>query len=79
MLRNLRIFLDKVLDMNQIDVTQDEDDEDKALYEKIECHLIGCVSVVCHAIKNNEDAKTKNVITINIYRLYLNINESNHK
>lgn len=82
MLHNIRIYLDKVLEMNQIDVTQDEDDEDKAVYEKIECHLIGCLSVVCHVIKNNQDAKTKNVIIImiiNIRCLLLNINELNHK
>lgn len=67
-LRNIRFHLDKVLEMNQVDTIDDEDndDEDKTKFEKIECHLIGCVSVVCHAVKRNNDAKMKTVIIINI-------------
>jgi len=68
-LRNMRLYLDQILQMNQIDDVnnQHEDNEDKEKYDQIESHLIGCVSVVCHGIKNNHDSKIKNVIMINIY------------
>lgn len=53
--------------MNQVDEIID-DIQDKAVYDKIECHLIGCVSVVCNAINQNHDAKVENVtIVFNIY------------
>lgn len=63
-LRNIRLHLDKVLEVNQVDILNDED-EDKETYETIECHLIECISVICHSIKNNRDERMKNV-TINI-------------
>lgn len=67
-LRNIRFHLDKVLEMNQIDVNDNEEDdeEDKSKFEKIESHLIGCVSVVCHAVKSNNDAKMKTVNIVSI-------------
>lgn len=62
----MRLYLDQILQMNQIDDvnSQQEDNDDKEIYDKIESHLIGCVSVVCHGIKNNQDSKIKNVIII---------------
>lgn len=65
-LSNLRLNLDKVLEINQVDVDNDEDD-DKETYDKIEYNLIACVSVISHSIKNNNDEKIKNVIMIIIY------------
>lgn len=65
-LRNIRLHLDKVLEMNQVDVIND-DDEDKDACETIEYHLIECISVMCHSIKNNRDERIKNVIINNIY------------
>lgn len=66
-LRNIRFHLDKVLEMNQVDTTlDDDDDDDKTKFEKIECHLIGCVSVICHSVKSNNDAKMKTVTIIYI-------------
>lgn len=67
-LRNIRSHLDKVLEMNQTDIDSmqiDEDVEDKK-YDKIESHLIGCVSVICDSIKSNNDNKVKNVIIFSI-------------
>jgi len=65
----MRLYLDQILQMNQIDdiSNEQEDNDDKEAYDKIEAHLIGCVSVVCHGIKNNQGSKIKNVILINIY------------
>lgn len=69
MLRNLRSHLDKVLEMNQINVSNNLDtDEDKESYDKIESYLIRCVSVICHSIKNSPDTRLKNVTMINICR-----------
>jgi hypothetical protein len=67
-LRNIRFHLDKVLEMNQVDTINDDDDDDenKTKFEKIECHLIGCVSVICHSVKSNNDAKMKTVTIISI-------------
>lgn len=64
-LRNMRLYLDEILQMNQIDdaSNQPEDDDDKETYDLIESHLIGCVSVVCHGIKNNKDSKVKHILT----------------
>lgn len=64
-LRNMRLYLDQILQMNQVDdVSNQEDDiDDKETYDKIESHLIGCVSVVCHGLKNNHDSKIKNILT----------------
>lgn len=50
--------------MNQIDDISNEDNDDKETYDLIESHIIGCVSVVCHGIKNNKDSKVKHVIII---------------
>jgi len=60
----VRSHLDKVLEMNQIDSINDENDENKTTYEKIEYNLIGCLSVICYAINQNQDTKIKNVIII---------------
>lgn len=52
--------------MDQVDQNISVDDnDDKVSYDKIECHLIGCVSVLCHATQNTLDPKIKNVIIIN--------------
>lgn len=62
MLRNIRSHLEKVLEMNQIDnVNSQTDNDDDDTYDKIESYLIGCVSVICHSIKSNNDNKVKNV------------------
>lgn len=63
-LRNVRSHLDKVLEMNQIDSINDKNDEYKTTYDTIECNLIGCLSVICYAINQNQDTKLKNVIII---------------
>jgi len=65
----MRLYLDEILQMNQIDdvSNQQEENDDKETYDLIESHIIGCVSVVCHGIKNNKDSKVKHVIIINIY------------
>lgn len=75
-LRNMRLYLDQILQMNQVDdvSNQEEDIDDKETYDKIESHLIGCVSVVCHGLKNNQDSKIKNVTIINTnYYIIINI------
>lgn len=66
-LRNLRSYLDKILEMNQIDISNNSnEDEDKETFDKIESYLIGCVSVICHSIKNSSDIRLKNVTMINM-------------
>lgn len=63
-MRNIRSHLDKILEMNQVDLLNtlnEDDDNDKNIYHKIEGHLIGCVSVICHTIKNRNDIRIKNV------------------
>lgn len=69
MLRNIKSHLDKVLEMNQANEVSIEDDT--PAYDKIECHLIGCVSVICRAIKSSDDTKIKNV-TISVCRALAN-------
>jgi len=72
-LRNIRKHLDKVLEMNQIndvDTIDTDVDEDKVAFDTIECHLIECVSVICHAIKQNQDNRIKNVTLIIKYLLH---------
>lgn len=42
--------------------------EERIVYDKIECHLIGCVSVMCNTIKQSQDPKIKNVtVVFNMY------------
>jgi len=60
-LDNTKSHLDKVLEMNQISEVSVEDDS--STYDKIESHLIGCVSVICNAIKSRDDPRVKNVPT----------------
>lgn len=43
---------------NEMSIVED----DTTAYDKIECHLIGCVSVMCRAIKSSDDTRIKNVI-----------------
>uniref|UniRef100_A0A2H8TUM8 Fanconi anemia group I n=1 Tax=Melanaphis sacchari TaxID=742174 RepID=A0A2H8TUM8_9HEMI len=64
-LRNMRLYLDQILQLNKIDDDSNEqdDNDDKETYDTIESHLIGCMSVVCHGIKNNQDSKIKNILT----------------
>lgn len=40
------------------------DFEDRVVYDKIECHLIGCVSVMCNEINQNHNAKIEHVIIV---------------
>lgn len=56
----MRSNLDKVLEMNQVEDAFDIVD-DKVIYDKIEYHLIGCVSVMCNTINQNQDARMENV------------------
>lgn len=56
----MRSNLDKVLEMNQVEDAFDIVD-DKVIYDKIECYLIGCVSVMCNTINQNQDARMENV------------------
>lgn len=60
----VRLNLDKILEVNQIDITINQDDE-REVYDCIEGHLIKCVSVLCNAIKSNHP-RIKNVIIIYI-------------
>lgn len=65
------------MEMNQINHVNshiDDDDEDNK-FDKIESYLIGCVSVICHSIKINNDNKVKNVnlFLIKINKYYLKI------
>ncbi|VVC36857.1 Hypothetical protein CINCED_3A015403 [Cinara cedri] len=60
---NIKSKLNEILEMNQVDVNvNEEDNEDKIIYEKIECLLIGCVSVICHVIKNNHHPRVKTIL-----------------
>lgn len=68
---NVRSHLDKVLEMNQIDDSVIDDNvEHKATYDQIEHNLLGCVSVICYAVKQSQDIKIKNVI-INVNSIKL--------
>lgn len=61
----MRSHLDKVLEMNQVDsVIEDPEDDNRESYDTIENYLIKCVSVICHAIKN-DNPRVKNVIIRN--------------
>lgn len=62
-LRNIRSHLEKVLEMNQIENLNSQvgNDDEEDSYDKIESYLIGCVSVIGHSIKSNNDNRVKNV------------------
>lgn len=65
---NIKSQLNEVLEINQVDANINEDDnEDNVIYTKIESHLIGCLYVICHGIKNIHDPKVNNVIILMMY------------